>query len=340
MSAVDVLSTHLCPWLRPALGSLEDARARERLGHGWLLEGPPGIGKLNLALVAAHRWLHGSAVDATVPVLEPAEAAAAMRERHAPADHHPDLHWIFPEEDKATIAVEQIRDAIDALWMKAYHGETKVLVIEPAEAMTIAAANALLKTLEEPTPGTYLLLVSHQPGGLPATIRSRCQRLAMPRPSAATVREWLGPSVPPRIFDELWLLAGGAPLKMASLADGDVPKLVSGLEGELIAVSEDRQDPHLVAARWIKDDLELLLQWLSRRIQRVIRYRMATGASTAVTDRSSDALHNAWRKLTLNGLFEQHRLAEQLLSELHTGRNVELALCVLLMGFHADRGAT
>src|SRR5262245_40849970 len=105
------LSSKLCPWLRPALEQLESAHAAQRLGHGWLLAGPPGIGKTNLALVLAGRLLGRGAPRSAPPSLGAAEAVAAMRDRHLPVDHHPDLHWLFPEEDKRSISVEQIRDA-------------------------------------------------------------------------------------------------------------------------------------------------------------------------------------------------------------------------------------
>jgi DNA polymerase-3 subunit delta' len=340
MSGIDVLSSRLCPWLEPALRHLEDARSHGRLGHAWVIGGPAGVGKINLALFAADRWLRGQPLGAPVARLEPADAAAAVAQRHTPADHHPDLHWLFPEEGKSTISVEQIRDAIAALSLKAYRGESKVVIIEPADGMTPAAANALLKTLEEPTAGTYLLLLSHRPTGLPATIRSRCQRLTVEQPSARAVQAWLGSDVPASSFDELWLLTGGAPLKMAVMREGDIARLLNDLQDQVVQVSEDRQDAQTVAERWLKDDPELALEWLLRRLERVIRFRLAPGASTSFTDPGADALHNVWRKLTLGGLFEQHRQAERLLADLHGGRNMELGLRVLLLGFQAPSRMT
>ncbi len=213
-SPIEILETKLCPWLAPAFERLQAARRARRLGHAWLIAGPAGIGKLNLALVAAHQLLR----DAAAPPepLGPAEALAALGARHEPADHDADLHWIHPEEDKNTIAVEQIRDLIDAIALTSHRGSAKVVIIEPADAMTAPAANALLKTLEEPSGDAYLFLLSSQPDRLPATIRSRCQRLDIRRPAPVTLAAWLGVTDVTAVADA-WQMAGGAPLRVAAL---------------------------------------------------------------------------------------------------------------------------
>ena len=159
------------------------------MAHAWLLTGPPGIGKVNLALVLANRLLNS--IEGAPSELEAAPAGDAMSTRHEPADHHPDFQYVFPEDGKRSISIDQIREMTGNLSLTSLHGSAKVVVIEPADTMTPAAADALLKTLEEPSPNTYLLLVSHRPGQLPATIRSRCQILAVPRPAAETALQWL-----------------------------------------------------------------------------------------------------------------------------------------------------
>jgi DNA polymerase III subunit delta' len=335
-AAVASLSTKLCPWLRPALEQLEAARATGRLGHGWLLCGPAGVGKINLALVFAARLLKR---DPAGPPAElgPAEAAAAVRERHAPADRHPDLHWLFPEEDKRTIAIEQLRAVAEQLSLKAHRGVAKVVVVEPADAMTTAASNALLKTLEEPSADTYLLLPSQQPDRLPATIRSRCQRLEIAPPKPETVRTWLG-DADPASFASAWLLAGGAPLSMAAMLESGTLQENNDLSDLLLRISEDKVDPQSAADRWAKGDAELVLTWLTRQLHREIRTRLAPGVSTPVTDPAAPILHNAWAELTLRHLFAQYARAEQLLTQLGSGINLELALHALLLGFQPDRG--
>ena len=143
-TALETLSRQLCPWLEPALEQFETARRTGSLGHAWLISGPAGIGKLNLALVLARRLLGD---DRPPTPLSAAAALEALAARHEPADRHPDLHWLHPEEEKETISVEQVRNVIETLTLTAHRGGAKVAVIEPAEALTTAAANALLKTL-------------------------------------------------------------------------------------------------------------------------------------------------------------------------------------------------
>ena len=93
------------------------------MAHGWLFAGPRGIGKINLALTSARRLLEGS--NRQLQSLRADQAAAAMAERHVPADHHPDLHWLFPESGPRTLTVDQIRAAINALFLTSHAGHGK-----------------------------------------------------------------------------------------------------------------------------------------------------------------------------------------------------------------------
>ena len=85
----------------------------------------------------------------------------------------------LPEEDKQQISVDQIRAASERLTQTSYRHGYKIAVIEPAHQMTINAANSLLKTLEEPTPRSLLILLTSRPSALPPTVRSRCQKLTV-----------------------------------------------------------------------------------------------------------------------------------------------------------------
>lgn len=331
-SPLEPLTHRLLPWLAPALAQFAAARRRGRLGHAWLISGPEDLGKINLALVLAHRLL---GVEAEPAMLDADTALAALAQRHSPMDRHPDLHWLYPEEDKDAISVEQVRAVIDAFALTAHHGVAKIVIIEPAEALTTAAANALLKTLEEPTPDTYLLLVSHRPGRLPATIRSRCQHLKLDLPPVAALAAWL--AVAPSAVAAAADVVGPAPLAAARTIKADDYIIFKELQSDLTRLCEDRLDPLVVAQTWAKDRTELALAWLARRLYAEIRLRLG-GVSTEVTVPGSATLHNAWSGVPTRALFDQHAKAEQLRNLLGSGLNVELALQVLLNGFLVNRG--
>jgi DNA polymerase-3 subunit delta' len=194
----------------------------------------------------------------------------------------------------------------------------------------------LLKTLEEPTPLTYLLLVSHRPERLLPTIRSRCQSLVVPRPEAAAVAGWLG--VPEPEAGELLRVAGGAPFRALALVSGYNALFIKEFEDKLHRVSRNEADAQALADEWLRKDPELALEWLVRRVQRSIRLRVAGADSNAVTDRTADPLHNAWLALSVDTLFDRLAAAEKLLDQLGGGINAELAMRVLLLGFQPERG--
>jgi DNA polymerase-3 subunit delta' len=195
----------------------------------------------------------------------------------------------------------------------------------------------LLKTLEEPTPRTFLLLVSHRPDRLLPTIRSRCQSLAVPRPEPAAFAAWM--SLGEAEAGELLSLAGGAPLHALALHSKETTSVLKEFEEKLNRVCRAELDAQAVADDWSKKSPELALEWLIRRLQRSIRLRMAGRSySNAVTDPARDSLHNAWLALSVETLFERSDAAEKLLDQLGTGINVELAMRVLLLGFQPERG--
>jgi DNA polymerase-3 subunit delta' len=207
------------PWHDGTLATL--GSDLHRLPHALLIHGPAGIGKHAFALHLAQVLLceaRGSGGRA---------CGKCPGCRYAGAGQHPDLlrielATIEPETGEVvtseTIAIDRIRGLIEFAQLTSHRHAAKVAVIAPAERMNAAAANALLKTLEEPPPQTYFLLVSHQPGSVPATIASRCVRLPLLRPDAGSARDWLAEQ---GVKDAALVLAqaDGAPLAALALAD-------------------------------------------------------------------------------------------------------------------------
>ena len=153
-----------------------------KLHHAWLLAGPKGVGKASFALAAARRVLADAAGPAVaVPGLEvPDDHPTA---RLIAAGSHPDMRWLerLPKEKgdglARNITVAQVRALAEFLGMTPALSDWRVVVVDSIDDLEPAAANALLKILEEPPPNSIYLLVSHAPGRLLPTIRSRCRRL-------------------------------------------------------------------------------------------------------------------------------------------------------------------
>ncbi|UCA09838.1 DNA polymerase III subunit delta' [Aeromonas enteropelogenes] len=170
------------PWLIPDWQALSQTAASGRLGHAWLLLGDPGLGKEQLAERLARLHL------------------CQQPDRGEPCSHchscqlfdkgnHPDLGQLSREGK--TIGVEAIRDICNRLQGSAQLGRGKVVIIPDAERMTESAANALLKTLEEPAGDSLLLLIASQVSRLLPTILSRCHKHVCQLPAEGETVRWL-----------------------------------------------------------------------------------------------------------------------------------------------------
>ncbi len=205
------------PWHAAPLRRLLAERAQ--FPHALLIHGRPGIGKLAFALNL------GLGLLCEAPAAAERPCGTCPGCRYAQAGQHPDLlriELVVPDDEGGwkkveNVAIDRIRGLIEFVQLSSHRRVGKVAVICPAERMQAPAANALLKTLEEPPPSTYLLLVADQPGRLPPTILSRCRRIAAPQPTPEEALAWLAGQ---GIADpELPLAqAGGAPLRALEIA--------------------------------------------------------------------------------------------------------------------------
>jgi len=230
------------PWQADAWARLARALGRGRLAHALLLAGPAGTGKGRLARAMAARLLCET----------PAHDRACRGCRGCrlfAAGAHPDYHAVLPDaEGSGALKVDAIRALGEFLRLSSQYGGWRVALIEPAEGMTVNAANSLLKLLEEPPPGVVLLLVSHRPSRLPPTVRSRCQVLRLGLPAPAEARAWLARHHPEAA--PLLPVAGGAPLAAVGLAEGGGGERFSALVEAVRAVQAAERTAMAAAAEW------------------------------------------------------------------------------------------
>ena len=239
--------TPLLPWQTRVAAEL--LAKRDTFPHALLIHGPRGLGKHALALGLAQGLL------CETPRADGLGCGTCPGCHYAIAGQHPDLMRLeLLQVDEETgeleavdhIKIDRVRGVIAALELSSHRQRARVAVIAPAERMNPEAANALLKTLEEPPAGAYLILVSDAPARLPATIVSRCRKLSAPRPSADEAKAWLDAQGVPD--PELALAqAGGAPLAAFAHAD---PGVREERRAWVAALSDpDRLSVTILAAR-------------------------------------------------------------------------------------------
>ncbi len=184
-SASDLATRSRClPWQGKTWGRVLRMLENERLPHALLLEGVPGTGRGQFAEALARHLL------CAAPTAE-GNCGQCKACTLSATGAHADFHRMAPEEPGKAIGIDAVRAAIRFATGTASFGARKVMLVSPAQSMTSAAFNAFLKCLEEPSPGTFILLVSARGYPIPATILSRCQRLPMSSPTSDESRSWL-----------------------------------------------------------------------------------------------------------------------------------------------------
>lgn len=244
----------LYPWLTAYRDGLGKRLASGSLPHAVLITGQPGMGKLALAVQLAGLLLCEQRGSSHTP------CGGCDGCRMFAASAHPDYVLVTQEIDEntgkqaASIKVDQIRAMAEKLALSSHFTGHKVVLLTPAEAMNINAANSLLKTLEEPTDNTVLILVCASPARLPATIRSRCQQLRITAPVPAQAEAWLTGQLPGVDAWRYLQLAGGAPLEALRLAEAQELDARREQFLSLVRVLDGNVDPLVVATAWGRDE--------------------------------------------------------------------------------------
>jgi DNA polymerase-3 subunit delta' len=281
-------------------GAFLEALARGRLHHAWLLTGPEGVGKATFAYRAARRLL-GARPDERFGLLgsspdDPVSRQVASRS-------HPDLLVLERDgEDgkpRKYIPVDDARRLPEFFSKAPASAPFRVAIIDAADDMNVNAANALLKTLEEPPTRGVLFLVSHAPGGLIATIRSRCRRLAFPAWDEARVEAFLEARTGMDAESALRLarMSRGAPGRALQMAEGGALD-ADAVAREILTQLPGSDDAALlaVADSFRGAEGQKRFEMLFDRLQEQVR-AMATRAAEEGASAEIDRWARAWETL-------------------------------------------
>ena len=263
-------------WFAEPQREIDAALAAGRLAHGVLIHEDAGAGGLQLA-----RWI---AQRVNCRDVQHAPCGQCQQCRWVAADQHPDVTRLSPEEDSLAIKVDAVRALIADLALTAHGAGFKVAVIMPAHAMTEAAANALLKTLEEPPRRTLLLLATSEPSRLPATVRSRCTRLRLAGPTRDAAAQYLEAARGPGPWREALAATGAGPFTLLDADPAALAQLRSDTLAALDQIGNGNLQPPAVADRWARGDLATRLSclesWVTERILDSASIRDATHLSS------------------------------------------------------------
>jgi DNA polymerase-3 subunit delta' len=260
VSGANVLPWHEEQWL-----PLVAARHAGRLPHALLLAGRAGLGKGRFARRLAESLL---CVQGSLG----GDACGQCRSCHlAQTGSHPDLIRVEPESEGKMIRIDAIRQLSGKSFLAAQEGGYRVIVIEPAEAMNRAAANALLKTLEEPASRTVLILVSSQADRLMPTIRSRCQQVRFGMPPREQVMQWAGGMIEHGDAEALYAISGGAPFTVLRAAEEQWLDTDQALVDELSQLKQRKSNPLAVVEKWEQRPIKRMLDSLKRCLSDLVK---------------------------------------------------------------------
>ncbi|MCK5360929.1 MAG: DNA polymerase III subunit delta' [Gammaproteobacteria bacterium] len=311
------------PWTEAAFDAFFSSKDRQ--AHAYLLAGQSGLGKTVLAEQLAKAMLCQQQVD---------DACGECHScRLLESGNHPDLHVLQSEkrtvevndlfaiyaprylEDEskrkrrkkpsAIIAIDQVRGVIPDINTRPHLSACRIIVLNAAEDLNINAANSLLKSLEEPPSDCFFLLISHEPGRLLPTLRSRCNRIDFRTPDKAQTLEWLNKQLPGRT-DTARLIdsAKGIPLRALALADGEINTDESRVFQAMHKLANRQTDPVTAAAELIKkSELIEILTLLQIMTSTIIRLKIAARNGSAVEKDENKALIDLGKRLNFKQLY-------------------------------------
>jgi DNA polymerase III subunit delta' len=292
----------LLPWQQQNWDQLCNYRMQNRVPQALLISGNKGLGKQHLANQYAFSLLCVKPQDNGL-CCGHCDSCLLLN-----AETHPDFIQIKPDEPGKSITIGQIRSLVARLTLKPQFEAYRVVMVNPADFMNNAAANAFLKCLEEPTERTIILLITDKPARLPATIVSRCQKLAVAKPDKETVFTWL---IQRAVKDDpalLFALAQGSPLLALDYANNGALKLRNDCFKAWIDIAEQSRHPAVVAEDWYKLSESPLISWITSWIIDLIKCSYQISADKLYNPDLKESLQELSQQLELKGLYKLYDL--------------------------------
>lgn len=320
--------TTIFPWHHFVWQTVLTAWQQNRLPHALLLGGPPGMGKLSFArhlvsLLLCEKFFLSIATKTNAGEMAPQPCGVCKGCHLLQSGNHPDFFMVQPAEAGKQITIDQIRELIQFCALTSHYGRYQIVIIQPAEAMNRNSANSLLKLLEEPPPKNLLFLVSHQPGVLLPTIRSRCQRLDFNRPDSVVTQRWLQPQLPPPL-EAKWLLklTTNAPLAALALVKTQGLSKRQELFDNLAQLATGKANPINVAETWSNWEVPPVLQWMLSWTMDLIRYALSSKEQFLVNQDRREVLSQLARHIDCRQLFKLLELQQETYRLISGGTNV------------------
>jgi DNA polymerase-3 subunit delta' len=205
------------------------------------------------------------------------------------------------------------------------------VLIHPAEAMNQAAANSLLKTLEEPVSGTIMMLISANPSRLPATIRSRCQLITVPVPPVDVACQWLQTIIPDSEPEAMLQSVAGSPLKAVQMAGQEKQESYQTVLNDFLDVLALKKDPVVTAGSWVKKDSKEILLWMCGWVIDMLRLQMVSEPPTLLNHEHKQRLLSVANQTNTKGLYEALGHIYDARSNIDATLNIQMMLERLLL---------
>ncbi|MCK5902098.1 MAG: DNA polymerase III subunit delta' [Cocleimonas sp.] len=313
-----MIKASIYPWHQKAWNQLITARHQQRLPHALLLAGISGIGKQSFAKAFINSLLCESP-------LEEGQACYQCKScKVHKAGTHPDYKQVLLAADKTQIVIDQIRSLNDFLHISRSYQRYRVVLISPAESLNLNAANSLLKSLEEPTAYSVIILLSSQPSVLLPTVKSRCQQLTLAPPHRTDAIHWLQTQSVQHDPEMLLALSGGRPLTALSF-DHETPfKMRQDFLADLSLLLKGEKSITEMSKKWQNNSKQTLLDWQIIWAQQLIKQQFVQNKDQTLSLPLS-------KTVDLHALWSLHDELLKLKKMTHTSLNAQSFIETMLL---------